>query len=205
VLTVRKFQGFGAGGSGHFGPGLFQGIDDLVVGGFGGEVGELVLQKDKAKSVFEDAAVRVGREILFEIEVLDAEDEVVRVANGAEDFAGFFGVKLLEGGAPLEIARAGHGVRGTGDFPAAEMLAAGGEAELLGGIRAKFEDPFGEFFREEKFARLRCPAGALDIRVSCVILIKAGDGRFEAVGVADYTRHVDIVIAGGEAAMKGLY
>jgi hypothetical protein len=202
VSAVSEFQGFGTGGGSHFSPRFAQGVDDLVVSGLRSEIGELILQKDEAKGVFEDAAFGVGGEVLFEIKILHAKNDIIGIAGLAEDFAGFLGMKGLEGGAPLKIARAGHGVGGAGNLPAAEMLAACGQAKFLGSPGAKLEDPAGQFLGEEQFARLRNAAGPLDIRVGCVILVKAGDGRRETIRVADAGAHAGIVGEGGDAATK---
>src|SRR5580693_9227328 len=44
VLAVGEFQGFRMGGGSHFGPRFAQRVDDFVVGGLAGEIGELILQ-----------------------------------------------------------------------------------------------------------------------------------------------------------------
>lgn len=202
MVVVGEFQGFGMGCGGHFGPRFVQGVDDFVVGGFAGEVGELILQEHEAKGVFKHAAFGIGREFLFKVEVLHAKNDIFGVTGLAENVSGFLGMKGLESGAPLEITGAGHGTRGAGDLPATEMLAAGGELELLGGAGAKLEHPLAQFLREEQFARLGNAVHLLDIRVGCVILVEAGDGRRETIGVADAGTHLAIVGEGGEAATK---
>src|SRR5207245_1293729 len=116
------------------------------------EVDELMLEEDEAEGVFEDAAFRVVREVLFEVEVLDVLDGSFGIADLTEDFTGFFGVEAFEFGAPLEVASLGEGIFAAGDLPAAEVLAAGGEAEFFAGVGGEFEDPVGEPLGVKEFA-----------------------------------------------------
>ena len=60
-----------------------------------------------------------------------------RVAELAEDVAGLFGVEMLQVLAPFQVAGAGHGIGIARDHPAAEVLAAGGEAQRFGGVGAE--------------------------------------------------------------------
>ncbi|EEF63438.1 hypothetical protein Cflav_PD6073 [Pedosphaera parvula Ellin514] len=180
LVGVGELQGVLLGGGGHFLPGFLEGVDDFVIGGFAGEVGELVLEEDEAEGVFEDAAFGVVGEILFEVEILDAMDGVSGIADGAEDFTGFFGVEGLEFGTPLEVAGFGHRESVAGDFPAAKVLATGGEAEFFRGIRRQLQDPGGEAFGVEEFAGTRVAIDHLDIRVGCIMLVEEVQRRLKA-------------------------
>ena len=107
---------------GHFFPGLLDRADHFFLAGFASEVGELVFEENQAEGVFEDAAFGVVREILFEVQGLHAGDDVFGVAEFAEDFTGFLGMKFFESFAPLEVTGAGHWVLVARKHPAAEVL-----------------------------------------------------------------------------------
>lgn len=180
-MGVGELEGFCLGGGGHFLPGFAEGVDDLVLSGFSGEVSELIFQENEAKGVFQNTAIRVLREILLEIQVLDADDRVVRVTDLAENFTRFLGMKLFEGGSPAEITRAIHWIRVAGNLPAAEVLATRGEEKFLGGGRAEFEDPIGEPLGHENFARAGYAIDLLDIWVGCVMFIKQSNGGLKSI------------------------
>lgn len=106
--TIIQFQRLGAGGDGHLPPGLSQGVDGFVIGGPGGEIGELKLEKDETEGVFQDAAVGIVGRIILEIEILHAANRVFGITKFAEDFTGLPRVKFFEHRAPLQIAGTGH-------------------------------------------------------------------------------------------------
>ena len=110
---------------------LRSGVDHFLIIAFGGERGELKFQKHEAQRVFQHAAFGVGGKIFLEIQILHAADGVFVVADFAENRAGFFGVKFFQVGAPFQIAGAGHRIIFARAFPAADVLAARGEAQRL--------------------------------------------------------------------------
>jgi hypothetical protein len=132
---------FGPSGRRHLVPGLAEGVDDFVLSGAGGQVGELVLEKDEAKGVFEDAAFGIGGEVLLEVEFLDAPDGFRVVTKLLQNVPGLAGVELFQVVPPPEVTSAIHRVAGTGNCPAAKVLAAGGEAERFRRVRAQPEHP----------------------------------------------------------------
>src|SRR5208283_5670108 len=86
--------------------------------------------------------------------------------------------------APLQITGAGHRMRLAGDFPAAKVLATGGQAQFLGSIRAQLQNPFREPLGIKPFARLGNAVSDLGVGVAPVFLIEAAQGGFESLGIA---------------------
>jgi ATP-dependent Clp protease ATP-binding subunit ClpX len=184
VRTVTQFERVRVGGRSHFLPGLLQGVNHFVVGGFVGKVGELILEEDQAEGVFENAAVGIVGETLLEIELLDPGDDGFGIARLSKNFPGLFSMEDFEPGAPLEIAGAGHRILLAWNLPAAEMLTAGRKTEFFRGVGSKLANPVGESFRIKEFARTGNAIGHLDIRVAGVMLIEQADGSLKAGGVA---------------------
>jgi len=177
------------GGGSHFLPGFAQDTDHFIVGRLVRELGELMFEENEAQGVFEHAAVGVVGEVFLEVQVLDANDGIVRITDLAEDFAGFLGVKCLECVAPLQIPGAGHGIGTAGDFPAAQVLATRGKAEFLGSLGRKFEDPIGEPAGVNEFAGPGSAVNPLDIWVGCIMLVEQGERRLKPIRIAGVTTH----------------
>jgi hypothetical protein len=188
LVGIGELQGVLLRSRSHFLPGFLERIDHLVIVGFAGEVCELVLEEDEAEGVFKNSALRIVGKVLFEIEILDALDEVGWIANGAQDFTGFFGVEGFEFRSPLQVAGFGHGKRVAGDFPAANVLATCGEAEFFGGIGSEFQDPVREPFGVDEFARAWLSIDQLDIRVGCIMLVEEIERRLKAGGISSMNR-----------------
>lgn len=179
AVGQREPKGERVRGGRHFLPGFLHGVGDFVFGGFGGEIGELKLEEDKAKGVFKNTAFWIGGEILFQVQGLDAVDRLVVVANLAQDFTGFLGMKMFEVIAPFEIAGLGHGVAGAGNHPAANVLATRCELEGLAGLGIKSENPGREAPGVKPFARLRNAIVNFAIGVEAVGFVKTLDSAGE--------------------------
>ena len=160
-----------------------QGGDDFVVGGFDREVGKLVFEENEAKRVFEDSTFRVGGKILFQIECLHALNDGIGITHLTQNFTGAFGVKAFQVRAPFEITGPCHGIGMTRNFPAAQMLAACGEAKFLRGVRAKLQNPRREPLRVEKFARMRCAVDDIGLRVAGIFPVETPQRGFETRAV----------------------
>lgn len=158
---------------GHFFPGLLKNTDHFVLGGFVRELGELVLKKDKAQGVLDHLCIRIFREILFQVQLLDPCNDWFRVTKIPQDLTGFLSVKFFERLAPLQVTGARHGIALAGNHPAAKMLRASGQAEFFGSVWPEFQDPVRKPLRINEFARLGLPVRKLDVRVAPIFLIKS--------------------------------
>ena len=171
------------GRRGHFLPALPEGIDHFNVGCLAGEAGKLVLEEDEAQGVFQDAAFRVLREVLLEVQLLDPGNHVISIADLVEDLAGLLGVELFELRAPLQIAGAGHRIGIARDHPTAEVLAARGETKGLGGPRAEDEDPVRQPLGVDEFAGVSDASHMLEVGIAGILLVEAADGGLEPLRV----------------------
>ena len=113
-------------------------VDGFVLGGLGGEVGKLEFEEDKAERVFKNSRFEVVWKILFQDQILDPADGFFVIAGFVQNFSGFLCVKLFEVGPPFLVSGARHRIGAAWDFPAADVLAAGGKMEFLGSIGTKF-------------------------------------------------------------------
>ena len=89
----------------HLFPRFLKGIDDLFISRFTRKGGKLVLEKNEAKSILDDASLGIMGKILLEIQLLHARNQVFRIADFAQNFSCLFRVELFEPLAPLKIAR----------------------------------------------------------------------------------------------------
>src|SRR5881394_4246784 len=110
-------------GSRHFAPRLLEGIDDFLVVGLLRELGQLELEEEQAKRVFQYAAFGIGWKILLEVQLAHASHHFLRVTNGAEHGGGFFGMEALKIAAPLQVSGAWHFVAAAWNHPATQVLA----------------------------------------------------------------------------------
>jgi hypothetical protein len=135
-----------ARGGRHFLPGLLKDAHHLFGFGLVDQIGELMLQGHQAERVFEHLALGILREILFEIQLLDARKDVLAVADFAENFGGFLRVELFQVRAPFQVSGARHGVGFSRDHPPADVLAARGQQQGFGCLRAKTQHPIANPF-----------------------------------------------------------
>jgi len=170
-------------GGSHFFPGFLQRGDDFFFGCFCGEIGELTFQENEAEGVFENTAFGIRREILFQIQILHTHNYCIGITDFAQDFASAFGVETFKVGPPFQIAGAIHGVGIARDFPATQMLAAGGEAQFFRGVRRELQHPISQPLGVDKFARVRNATDGFEIGVARILLVKAAQGGFEARGI----------------------
>jgi len=98
-------------------------------------------------------------------------------------------VELFQVGAPFQITRADHRIRAARNFPAADVLAARGEAQFLGSARAKAQNPFSQPLRVKQLARL----AVLAVRVAGIFRVEAMEGGFMFLSVArmEMVRHAE--------------
>jgi len=181
-----KREGFLSSGIAHLRPGFTHGVENLFFGSFAGEGPELKFEEHKTESVFENLAIGVVGKILFQIQVADFGDDFGGATGFAQDGLGFIGVELFEVVAPAEVARSCHGVFFARDHPAAQVLAAGGEAEGFGCVGRQFQDPIGQTPGVEKLARTGGCAVEFDVGVARVFGVESGDGVLQ--GVHDLVR-----------------
>jgi len=111
---------------------------------------------------------------------LNAGDDRFGIAGFAKNPAGFFSVKGLEGGAPLQIARPRHGTGLARDHPPAKVLAAGGQAQGLRSLRAQLHHPGREPMRVEQLARPGAAFRLLGVGIGGVGFVEPPDGFAEA-------------------------
>src|SRR5688572_812060 len=142
-----------------------------------------MFKKDQAQRILEHAAFEIGGEVFLEVEFLDALDGFRIVTDFAKNLPGFAGVELFQVVPPPEVAGAIHRVAGAGNGPAAKVLAAGGEAEGFGGIRAEPEHPIEKAAGQEQFARLRNSLDDLGVWIASILLVEAAKSTLEA-GIA---------------------
>src|SRR5439155_339893 len=69
----------------HFFPRFLQGVNHFVFRSPARQIRELVLEKNQAKGVLQDSALRILREVLFQIQPLNALNDFIRIANFAQD------------------------------------------------------------------------------------------------------------------------
>ena len=185
LRAIIKLQGGGTPRLRHFPPRFLQRIDGFGLVRLSGEFRELEFKKHQAEGVLQHAAKGIGGEILLEIQVLHAEDEVLGITAGPENFAGFLGVEFFEIRAPRQVARPRHGIRTAGNLPAAEMLAAGGQAQFLRCLRTQPQHPAREALRVEQFLGMRIAIGNFNVRIARILGIEAAQGFGKARGISN--------------------
>ncbi len=175
----------------HFLPALLQGIEQLLFAGLLSQFAKLALQKDEAKGVLEAPAFPVLRESFREIQILHAADYVGRITDVVQELARLLGVKALQVLTPFEIPGTRHWVRGAGDFPATQVLATGGEAELLRSIRGQAQHPIGQPFRIDEFPRPLPAADLLPVGIGGIGIVEAfkGCGKARRLVRLKFWRH----------------
>ncbi len=131
-------------GGAHFAPSFAQYIDELslgVIGVGGGEIGDLVFQKNEARGVLEGLRAGVG----FQAGLGNPYGNLAGLgggnAGGKEQGAGALGLAHVKGAAPSQVAGLIHGeIRARGG-PALEVLATRGETEEGRGGRIEADYP----------------------------------------------------------------
>ena len=106
------------------------------------------------------------------------------IADLAQDLPGLLCVEMFEPFAPFQIARARHRIRIARHHPAAQMLAARRQAQLLRSLGAQLQHPFGQPLRVKQLAGVRDARHLLDMRVARILLVEPPQGGGEAVRVA---------------------
>ena len=145
------------------------------------EAGEIVLDEDQADHVLEELHVGIGLQPLLAQQRPDARHDVVAVADLAQDGGGGVGVKAGEVRAPPAVALAAGRVVRTGDGPAPDVLAAGGEPHRLRGVGPEPVEAGGHAPGVDQLLRLLDPVGELAVRVFPVRGVEPLDGAAEPV------------------------
>lgn len=169
---------------GHLGPRFAQRGDQLVFGGALGQVGELMFQEDQAQGVLERLALGIATEVLFEVEGAHPGDGGLVVPAAGQDLPGAPGVELLQVALPPQVAGAVGRIFGPGDFPATDVLAAGGQAQGFRGIGPQTIDPVGEPPGVERLARMFQAVSRVlfAMRIGAVGVFEGAERRLESGG-----------------------
>src|SRR5580765_7124049 len=89
-------------------------------------------------------------------------------------------MKFFQRLAPLQVPHTRHRVRIARDHPATQMLAARGESQRFGGVRAEPQDPIRQPSGVDRFARMRPAVYRFHVRVARVFLVEPAHCSLES-------------------------
>jgi serine/threonine protein kinase len=145
----------------------------------GGELFELVLDERQAQRIFHGLSERIALELALEVDAAHLLDGRVVVADLAQDFRGEIGVEARQRLAPLEITLTAGGVARTRDFPAPDVLTAGGKSKRLGRGGVESIDPRAQPFGVDQLARARLSPVVEQPRIGRILGVERGHGGIE--------------------------
>jgi hypothetical protein len=128
--------------------------------------------------------LRVAFQPLLAEQALQTVNDRLLIPNLAEDFCRGIRMKLGERRAPLQIPTAIHGKMAAGNRPAADMLAAGGQAQHLGSIWGKALEPGGHALGVKELLGMRDPIDNLPIGVLSVGCVEATNSAIETFSIS---------------------
>ncbi len=151
----------------HLAQRLAKDVDDPVVVVafvFGQKILEIMFEKDNGRDIFEGLRFPVLLQLLLANERPDMGDRRRVVAIGLHDLARKPRMMRAAGAPPVVVAATSLRIIAARNFPAAQMLGAGGDLQEVGRVRIKRRQPRAHALGVEALERLSVdPAGVFGV------------------------------------------